>query len=252
MYGKQDLMRDMAQMGIDPKGTLLVHSSMKSIGPVEGGADTVLDAMMEYMKDGLLIFPTHTWSGINLNNPVYHAATEEACVGLLPNMFRKREGVIRSLHPTHSVAAYGREAAEYVAGEEKTNSPCPRNGCWGRLYDRKAQILMLGVDLSRYTFLHSVEEWADVPGRLTKEEHSLFSVDVDGTEYAVPQHRHAGANSGWFPKMEEEYLARGAMKLGRFGDAVCRLCDAVKTADVALEWLEKDIDLFGNGDPLKR
>ena len=50
----------------------------------------------------------------------------------------------------------------------------------------------------------------------------------------------------------QEYLTRGAMKMGRFGDAVCRLCDAVKTADIALEWLEKDIDVFGNADPLKK
>lgn len=252
MYTKKQLMEHMKEMGIDPKGTLLVHSSMKSIGQVDGGADTVLDAMMEYMQEGLLILPTHTWDRINLKNPVFHAETEESCVGLLTNMFRKREGVVRSLHPTHSVAAYGREAAEYAAGEENSHSPCPRNGCWGRLYDRKAQILMLGVDLSKYTFLHSVEEWADVPGRLTEEEHPLFSVDMDGNKYAAGQHRHAGANSGWFPKMDEEYLSRGAMKMGRFGDAVCRLCDAVKTADIALEWLEKDIDLFGNGDPLKR
>ena len=252
MYTKQDLMNHMAEMGVDPKGTLLVHSSMKSIGQVEGGADTVLDAMMEYMKDGLLILPTHTWDRINLKNPVFDVDITDSCVGVLTNLFRKREGVVRSLHPTHSVAAYGKDAAEYTAGEEKTNSPCPREGCWGRLYDRKAQILMLGCTLSSYTFLHSVEEWADVPGRLTKEEHPLYSVDMDGVKHAVPQHRHAGANSGWFPKMEEEYIERGAVRLTRFGDAVCRLCDAVKTADIALEWLPKDIDLFGNGDPLKK
>lgn len=252
MYTKQDLMNHMAEMGIDPKGTLLVHSSMKSIGQVEGGADTVLDAMMEYMKDGLLILPTHTWDRMGGEHPVFDADITDSCVGLLTNRFRKREGVVRSLHPTHSVAAYGKDAEEYIAGEEKTGSPCPREGCWGRLYDRKAQILMLGVTLSKYTYLHSVEEWADVPGRLTKQEIPLFVLDFEGNEYAVPQHRHAGANSDWFPKMDEEYLTRGAMKMGRFGDAVCRLCDAVKTADIALEWLKKDIDLFGNGDPLKR
>ena len=252
MYTKQDLMAHMAEMGIDPKGTLLIHSSMKSIGKVEGGADTVLDALMEYMKDGLLILPTHTWDRVSIKKPLFDADITDSCVGLLTNMFRKREGVVRSLHPTHSVAAYGKDAEAYIAGEENTNSPCPREGCWGRLYDRHAQILMLGVDLSKYTYLHSVEEWADVPGRLTEMVLPLYSMDMDGNRHFVPQHRHAGANSDWFPKMDEEYLARGAMKMGRFGDAVCRLCDAVKTADVALEWLEKDIDLFGNADPLKR
>lgn len=55
MYTYHDLVRDLENLKIDPKGTILVHSSMKSIGPVEGGADTVLDALMDYMKDGLLV-----------------------------------------------------------------------------------------------------------------------------------------------------------------------------------------------------
>lgn len=60
MYNKQDLLKHLKELGINGNGTLLVHSSMKSIGQVEGGADTVLDALSEYMKNGLLVFPTHT------------------------------------------------------------------------------------------------------------------------------------------------------------------------------------------------
>ena len=30
-------------MGLTRQETILIHSSMKSIGPVDGGADTVLD-----------------------------------------------------------------------------------------------------------------------------------------------------------------------------------------------------------------
>ena len=58
MHNKSDLLRDIQSLGIDPQGTLLIHSSMKAIGPVEGGADTVLDAWCDYMQEGLLIFPT--------------------------------------------------------------------------------------------------------------------------------------------------------------------------------------------------
>ena len=54
MYTKEDLINCLSDMRIDPKGTVLVHSSMKAIGEVEGGADTVLDAFSEYMRDGLL------------------------------------------------------------------------------------------------------------------------------------------------------------------------------------------------------
>jgi len=166
MYTKGTLLNDLRDMNIDPKGTLLVHSSMKAIGQVEGGADTVIDALMEYMKDGLLVFPTHTWAQMSREYTVFDVKSEPSCVGLLTNIFRSRPGVKRSLHPTHSVAAYGKDAEDFVAGEENSKTPCARSGCWGKLLDRHAQILFLGCPLSKNTFLHGVEEWNDIPNRL--------------------------------------------------------------------------------------
>ena len=60
-YTKQTLQQDLAAMGLTGTETILIHSSMKSIGAVEGGADTVLDALMEFFAEGLLLLPTHTW-----------------------------------------------------------------------------------------------------------------------------------------------------------------------------------------------
>jgi aminoglycoside 3-N-acetyltransferase len=65
MYTKEDLIKAFKEIGINPEGTLLVHSSMKAVGEVEGRADTVIDAFLEYMQDGLLVFPTHSWSEEN-------------------------------------------------------------------------------------------------------------------------------------------------------------------------------------------
>ena len=74
MYTKTDLKENLKALGINPEGTLLVHSSYKSIGEVEGGPDTVLDSLSEYMADGLLVLPTHTWSYINGKNPEFHVS----------------------------------------------------------------------------------------------------------------------------------------------------------------------------------
>lgn len=127
MYTKEDLLKQLEDMKIDKKGTLLVHSSMKSIGQVDGGADTVLDVFSQYMKDGLLVLPTHTWAYINKNNPRFYVDKSPSCVGILTELFRKRPGVVRSLRPTHSVAALGKDAKEFVAGDEKCDTPCSRN-----------------------------------------------------------------------------------------------------------------------------
>lgn len=125
MYTRQELEKQLEEMGIPREGTLLVHSSMRAIGPVEGGAETVLDALSAWMEPGLLVFPTHTWQQINGENPVYDPLGEPACVGLLPNLFLKRPGVVRSLHPTHSVAALGAEAEEFTRGRSSSTPHAP-------------------------------------------------------------------------------------------------------------------------------
>src|SRR5699024_7516607 len=100
MHTYETLLQDLEKTNIRRNGTLMIHSSYKSLGDVEGRAETVLDAFIDYMQDGLLLFPTHSWSPENLQDGLYDPQTEPACVGILPNLFMKREGAIRSMHPT--------------------------------------------------------------------------------------------------------------------------------------------------------
>lgn len=108
-YTKQQLTDMIHRMGIQPDDSIMVHASMKSIGNVEGGADTVLDAWMEYLSDGLFMMPTHTWAQMGPDCRIFDPQNMSSCVGLLTNLFRIRPGVVRSLHPTHSIAAYGKK-----------------------------------------------------------------------------------------------------------------------------------------------
>ncbi|MCC3374256.1 AAC(3) family N-acetyltransferase [Cohnella sp. REN36] len=251
MHTLESLTKQLEQLGIDGKGTLLVHSSLKSMGPVEGGADTVLDAFAAYMKDGLLVLPTHTWSYVNADQPRFYVAESPVCVGILPELFRQRPGVLRSLHPTHSVAALGRDALAFTGDDHRFDTPCARGSSWGKLLDRKATILLVGVDLTRNTFIHGVEEWVDVPGRLTDGHEMLYTVLPDGTEISVPSRRHCGLSwSDHFWKVDEVLERKGAMRKGRLGDAVVRVCDAAAVANVITDMLRDNPDLFSDNRPL--
>lgn len=107
MHTTASLIKQLEEMDIDQNGTIIVHSSMKSIGHVEDGADAVLDALSTFMAKGLLVFPTHTWKDINKDNPKFYVDSSPSHIGILTEKFRQRPHVIRSLHPTHSVAALG-------------------------------------------------------------------------------------------------------------------------------------------------
>jgi len=251
MHTKETLMKQLENLGIDHQGTLFIHSSMKSIGPVEGGADTVLDVFSDYMKDGLLALPTHTWSYINKDNPKFYVESSPSCVGILPEIFRKRPGVVRSWHPTHSVAALGRDAAEFTKDDHLFDTPCARGSAWGKLLDRKATILLVGVDLKRNTFIHGVEEWVDIPGRMTDGHEALVTVLPDGTEISVPSRRHCGLSwSEHFWKVDEVLQDKGVMFIGKLGDAEVRVCDAEGIANVITEMLQDNPDLFSDNLPL--
>ncbi len=230
MYAKTELFKQLEQMGLKNTDTVLIHSSMKAIGEVDGGADTVLDVWQEYFANGLLLLPTHTWANVNAENPVYDPVNTESCVGLLTNLFRKREGVVRSLHPTHSMAAYGLHAAEYVLGEEYCNTPCTPGGCYDRLRQRNGKILLVGVGHERNTFIHSVEEVLNIPNRLADKPMELTVCMPDGSSRKVYMRKHYNAQqphiSEDFVKLNQAFLDCGVVEEVQFGDAQCLLCDA--------------------------
>ena len=276
-YNKQQLKDQLESMGLKGDETILIHSSMKAIGAVDGGADTVLDAWMEYFKDGLLLLPTHTWKTVNADNPVYNPDTTPSCVGLLTNMFMKRDGVIRSLHPTHSMSGYGKNAAEYLAGEEYNNTPCTPGGCYDRLKEVGGKVLLVGVGHERNTYIHSVEEVLNVPNRLSDMPMELvieLQEESNNSGKLPPYNR----DEGWkkhtdnklcrkvyvrkhynaqqphisedFVKLNQIFLDSGVVKKVKFGDADSLLCDAKGMFNIVRQVIAPDPECIVTKDTL--
>ena len=253
MHSKQSLLEQIKVLGIKPQDTLLIHSSMKAIGEVDGGADTVLDAFSEYLAPGLLVLPTHTWRQINAEYNVFDVVNEPSCVGILTNLFRQRPGVVRSWHPTHSVAALGADALEFISGEENMDSPCPRNGCWGKLYDRRAKILFLGANINRNTIIHGVEEWANIPNRVSSWYQDLKIRTPDGRMIHRPMRRHESPIpdvSKNYGKLEAPLFAKNIATRGKIGDAESILVEVVPMVDLTMEFLRRNPDLFLDNEPI--
>ena len=255
MHSKADLIRDIEAMRIKKTDTLLIHSSMKAIGAVDGGADTALDAFIEHLVldgAGLLIFPTHTWATIPKETDIYDPATSPSCVGILTNLFMKRANAFRSLNPTHSVAAMGRDAKEYVKGDENFTTPLGKGGCWHRLIERKAKIMFIGCPLSKNTFIHGVEEWCSIENRLTANAAACKIKLNDGTFIERPSHGHQSPVpdiSANYKKMEPVFLRAGAAYEGKLGDARCVICDAEKIAEITTQHLKANPDMFLDESP---
>jgi aminoglycoside 3-N-acetyltransferase len=249
MFTKQDLIRGIESIGIKPDDTLMVHSSMKAVGDVDGGAEVVLDAFIDYMKSGLLVFPTHTWMTVKRENPVFNILTEPSCVGVLSNLFLKRKGVVRSAHPSHSVAALGDDAADYISGEERFDTPCANGSVHWKLMERRAKILFLGCPLSKNTFIHGVEEWCGIPYRLSADRVPFRIIFPDGSIIDRPCFTHKSPVpdiSVHYAKLTVPFMKTGAAMSGRIGDAESVICDSVKMFELTSGFLAKNPDLFIN------
>lgn len=241
MFSKQDLLAHLRALNIKRSGTLMIHLSYKAIGDVDGRGDAVLDALSEYMQPGLLVLASHTWANVNDRNPVMDALYTPSCVGALTEIFRKREGVCRSLHPTHSLAALGADAEEFVAGEERIGTPCGEGGAYHKLWQRNAYILLIGVNFTRNTYVHGIEEWDGAQGTISPKRTDMYVITPAGQRLHTPQNRHcAPLGSETFSKLEPQALNEGVLSIGRFGDADARLMRAAPLREMVAGLLKND------------
>ncbi len=250
MTTKNDILRFLENIGIKHDDTVLIHTSLKAIGELDGGADMLIDAFCEYLYEGLFLIPTHTWANVVEDNPYFDVKTTMPCIGALPCLAVTRKDGVRSLHPTHSIVAFGQRAREYIKGEEMATSPAPIGGCWSRLYDEHAKILLLGVGHDKNTYFHAVDEMLDIPDRLSDKAFVLTIKDESGRIHTTaPFHPHftkglAGGCSDFYPNYKKPLEELGAVIYSKLGDAIVYCCDAVKCTDIIRRlWEKTDHDL---------
>lgn len=247
MFTKEQLKAQLAEMGLKPTDTVLIHTSLRAVGPVENGADGVIDAFCEYLSDGLFLVPTHTWGTVSPANPVYDVRTEKPCIGTLPTVAAFRKDGVRSMNATHSIWAHGARAEEFLAGEESVYNGTAPQSCWGRLRFENAKILLIGVGNERNTYIHAVEETLGVPDRVGKPFEVTY-VYADGHRRKGIVRPHGCSKcpdvSANFPNFEKAFNALGVQHFGKLGNAGVRVVDAVKCFDVLQQlWAKADYDL---------
>lgn len=181
------LIRDLRTLGVTTGSTLLVHSSLRSLGRrVAGGAGTVVDALLGALgPSGTLVVPAqspqcqdpsrwshtsppdYTWARLRHTLPPFDPArTPSVGMGALAERVRTWPGAVRSGHPLTSFAAVGPAAAGLMAGHEVDSLLGPRSPL-ARLEEADAQVLLLGVGYDRCTSFHLAEYRLPDPRRRT-------------------------------------------------------------------------------------
>ncbi len=246
MITKGDVFNLLKNLGLRHDDKITIHCSLRAIGQIENGADGLIDAFCEYLYDGLFIVPTHTWSVVTKDNPFYDVNKTEPCIGTLPKVAAFRKDGIRSLHPTHSVTAFGKIAKEFVCGEEKSATPAPVGCCLSRLYEENGKILLIGVGLERNTYIHAVEERINIPDRLSKDTFEITIKDHNRNLIKSPPFRPHCVLEGphksiseYYPNYKKAFEYAKAIKYSILGNALVYCCDARKITHVMQSIWEK-------------
>lgn len=256
----KDISDDLLALGVRKGMTLLVHSSLKSVGGwIVGGPEAVILALEDVLGDeGTLVMPTQSanltdpktwgnppadpkwWDLIRESMPPYDPdLTVTSGMGIIPEVFRKQEGVIRSRHPHVSFAARGRDAEALMQSHPLDHSLGEASPL-ARLYEAGAYVLMLGSGYGNNTSFHLSEYRTDWAGKKVVTAHAPVRRMQGITKWEAFQ--DINYHSDDFEAIGASFEAQcpDAYKHGRVGKADCVLAEQRAMVDHAAQWLEKN------------
>ena len=160
---KKDIIDGLTKLGLKSGDNVMVHSSLKSFGHVEGGAETVISALMELLtEEGTLVMPSFNHGDIYEEGDIFDIKKTRTRNGIIPDTFWRMPGVTRSMNPTHSFAAWGKNAQRYLSRHHLVDT-MGEDSPLGLLWKDGGCCLLLGVGYGSNTFHHFVETRTGAP-----------------------------------------------------------------------------------------
>ncbi len=239
-----DLQHAFHEIGIQEGDSLLVHSSLSKIGFVQGGAATVIRALLNVLgTSGTLLMPSFPASGRNKDylesGAVFDVRHTPSAMGIISETFRQQADVKRSLHPTDPVCAYGPLAEYYTQSHFGQLTPYNEHSPFRKLSAQHGKILMLGTTLNGAgTSLHCLEDAVEFKYPVyTDKIYNIEVINEDGNKLTMQTRVH---NPEWSAKRNCDALLplfkrEGVIRCGKTGQAETLLIDAGKLLEVMLQ-----------------
>lgn len=249
-----DLVRDLKACGLSEGQTVIVHTSLKQLGWIMGGAQTVIQALLDVLgPTGTLVMPGQTWKNLDPATgvhwevpeawwpqirehwPAYDPAiTPVIGMGVVAEMFRTWPGTLRSGHPARSFCARGPQAAWIVQDHDLSNI-FGQGSPLDKLYQRDARILLLGVGYDKNTSLHLAETRATWPGKTEVMEHSAV---MTGGRRTWVSYSTLAVNDEDFTALGEAWEKASGLQTHKVGRGTARFMSQRELVDFAVTYME--------------
>ena len=254
-----DLVAGWDELGVHNGMSVIVHSSLSSLGRVHGGAGAVLSSLRTVLgPSGTLVAPTFTWQVADPDPfrtgvpdaeviarraavPSFHPDLPSTGMGAVSELLRRLPGSVRSGHPQASVAAVGARAADIVR-RQALGFAVGRDSPFGRLHDLGGHILLVGVGHDRNTFLHHAETLTPRPRLKVRR----FPRELDGERVWIETLDVGNDNGRYFPTVGREFEELAGIQEVRIGGAPCRLVPIRPLVAFAVRRLTELLDESAN------
>lgn len=253
---KRDIADALAKTGVSKGQTVMVHTSLSRLGFVCGGAQTVIEALLEAVgPEGTIMMPTQSWKNldpetgvhweepeawwplIRENWPAYRKdITPTNTMGAVAEMFRKWPGALRSDHPARSVAALGKHA-EYLTRDHDLSNIFGDGSPIGKLYELDGYVLLIGVGYDKNTSLHLADARASYPGKRFTTEHSAVLEDGKRVWKAYDTLFVDGED---FNKLGRAFEAERPVGKAPLGNGTVTFMSQRSLVDFAVKWIEQN------------
>ena len=225
-----------------PGGLLALHSSMKSMGWVEGGPNTVVDAFLDVLgPGGTLMVPTFTYGPDHAGKP-FDPETSAPVTGLIPRTLWRRSDSVRSIAPTHSVAAIGGRALD-LTRDHLYATTLGRHSPFHRLAEWGGFVMLLGCSHNSNSLIHVAESLAELPyiyvPALAGSGGFCEVRQKDGRVKKIQLTEFTGCSKGFF-KAETPLRAAGVIRDAKIGQATVQLMRASEVLGVLTPLLRAD------------
>jgi aminoglycoside 3-N-acetyltransferase len=236
MISKAELVNQLAVLGIEPGGVLLVHTAFSKVKPIEDGPPGLITALEAQLgPQGTLVMPSMSYDDEHIFDPKTTPCREE--VGVVADSFWRLPHVLRSDN-AHAFAASGSQAA-FITKPHPLDVPHGLDSPVGRVYELDGQVLLLGVGHDSNTTMHLAENLAGVRYRMPVRLRIHKDGQPEWFEYAEVNHccHNFRTMDGWLDE-------HGLQRKGQVGHAQARLIRSRAVVEVALQHLKLDETCF--------
>lgn len=228
-----EVARQLAALGVEAGGILLVHAAFSRMGPIEGGVRGLIEALLAAVGDGgTLVMPSLADDDDTPFDPVRSPCR---AVGVLADTFWRMPGVLRSDSP-HAFAAAGPQAAR-ITQPHPVDVPHGIDSPPGRVYELDGQVLLLGVGHDADTTVHVAESLAGV--RYRRPKYATVLEDGRPRRHEYGETDHCCEKFGLLDEWLQQKQRRGIVGL-----AEARLARSRDIVSAALEHLREDEAVF--------